>query len=157
MCGELGERERYRALHEDILRRARAAGNGRMEARSLSSLAEFPRDEGRLQDALSRLNEAYRIDRDGGYDADIASDLCHFAEILAAEGRAVTAARLLSRGEALREEVGAGLESWAVEMNERTLTAIRTQLDEAAFAEAWNQGRALTVDEAAALAVESSD
>ena len=132
MCSELGERERYRALHEDNLRRARATGNGRMEARSLSSLAEFPLgEEGRFQDALSMLNEAYRIDRDGGYVADIALDLCHFAEVLAAEGRAETAARLLSRGEALREEIGEGLESWAVEMNERTLTAIRTQLDEA--------------------------
>jgi len=157
MCSELGERERYRALHEDNLRRARAMGNGRMEARSLSSLAAFPLDEGRLQDALSMMNAAYRIDRDGGYDADIASDLCHFAEVLAAEGRAVTAARLLSRGEALREKIGAGLESWAVEMNERTLTAIRLQLDEAAFTEAWEQGRALTVDEAVALALESSD
>ena len=157
MCSELGERERYRALHEDNLRRARAMGNGRMEARSLSSLAAFPFEEGRFQDGLSMLNEAYRIDRDGGYVGDIASDLCHFAEVLAAEGRAEAAARLLSRGEALREEIGAGLESWAVEMNERTLTAIHTQLDEAAFAEAWEQGRAMTVDEAVALAFESSD
>jgi hypothetical protein len=69
----------------------------------------------------------------------------------------VTAARLLSRGEALREKIGAGLESWAVEMNGRTLTAIRLQLDEAAFTEAWEQGRALTVDEAVALALGSSD
>jgi hypothetical protein len=31
------------------------------------------------------------------------------------------------------------------------------QLDEADFAEAWGQGRALTVDEAVALAVDSLD
>jgi len=41
-------------------------------------------------------------------------------------------------------------------MNEETLTAIRTQLDEAAFAEAWEQGRALTTDEAVALALNST-
>ncbi len=40
-------------------------------------------------------------------------------------------------------------------MNERTLTAIRAQLDEAAFAEAWEQGRALAVDEAVTLALDS--
>jgi tetratricopeptide (TPR) repeat protein len=93
MCEELGDRERAQALNEDNLRRARATGNGRMEARSLSSLAAFPLGEGRFQDAFSILNEAYRIDRDSGYVADMAMDLCHFAEVLAAEGRAEAAAR----------------------------------------------------------------
>ena len=32
-----------------------------------------------------------------------------------------------------------------------------TQLDEAAFAEAWEQGQALTADEAVALALDSLD
>jgi len=40
-------------------------------------------------------------------------------------------------------------------MNDETLTAIRAQLDEAAIAEAWEQGRTLTLDEAVALALES--
>ena len=35
----------------------------------------------------------------------------------------------------------------------KTLPAIRAQLDEAAFAEAWEQGRALSPDEAIALAL----
>lgn len=41
--------------------------------------------------------------------------------------------------------------------NEKTLTTIRTHLDEAAFAEAWEQGRALLVDEAVAFALDSPD
>ena len=49
--------------------------------------------------------------------------------------------------------MGVGAEPWVAEMNEMTLNTIRTQLDEAAFAEAWEQGRALTVDEAVALAL----
>jgi len=40
-------------------------------------------------------------------------------------------------------------------MNEETLTTIHTQLDEAAFVEAWEQGRALTVGEAVPLALDS--
>ena len=40
-------------------------------------------------------------------------------------------------------------------MNETTLAAIRTQLDDAAFAEAWEQGRKLTVGDAATLALDS--
>jgi predicted ATPase len=157
MCSELGEDDRYRSLHEDNLRRARTLGNGRMAARSLTSLAGIALRERRVPDALSMLKEAYRLDRDGGYVGDIVLDLYDFAQLLAAEGRAETAARLLSRGEKLREEIGEGLESWAAEMNERTLTAIRAQLAAAALDEAWEEGRALTADEAVALALEEAD
>jgi len=57
--------------------------------------------------------------------------------------------------ERLREEIGAAVYTWVVEMNEGTLDMVRAQLDEAAFAEAWEQGRALTVDEAVALVLDS--
>ena len=45
--------------------------------------------------------------------------------------------------------------SWVAKMNEETLGVIRSQLDDAAFAEAWEEGRALTIDEAVALALDS--
>jgi hypothetical protein len=45
--------------------------------------------------------------------------------------------------------------SWLEEMNEETLTIIRGQLDEAAFAEAWDQGQKLSPNEAVALAFAS--
>jgi predicted ATPase/class 3 adenylate cyclase len=159
MCRELGDRERSRALTEENLRRARATGHERVEAMSLGSLAMLAVDEGRLQDALAMLQEANRIHRGLGDRFEIALDLCRFARALAAAGRAGTAARLLSTGEALREEIGATLESWvAMEAKLReTLTAIRAQLDEGAFAEAWEQGRALTADEAVALALDAVD
>lgn len=65
-----------------------------------------------------------------------------------------TAVRLISCFEALREEIGGG-EAWVARMNEETLATIRTQLDEAAFTDAWKQGQALTADEAVALALQS--
>ena len=42
-------------------------------------------------------------------------------------------------------------------INEKTLAVIRPQLDEAAFAEAWEQGQSLTTDEAVALALDVLD
>jgi len=39
--------------------------------------------------------------------------------------------------------------------NEETLTSIRKQLDDDSLAAAWEEGRALTIDEAIALALES--
>jgi tetratricopeptide (TPR) repeat protein len=153
---ELGNRERARELHEEVVRRARLLHNERMEATSLGALAEYAIYEGRLQVALPLLKESTRIYRDLGDRVATAVNLCRFARAFAEEGRAQAAARLLACSDALHEEAGAsGLASWAAEMNDETLAAIRTRLDEAAFAEAWEQGRALTIDEAVALVLES--
>ena len=46
---------------------------------------------------------------------------------------------------------------WAGDRNEKTLASIRTQLDEEALAEAWEEGRKLTVYEAVILALDSLD
>lgn len=157
MCRELDDRERSRALTEVTLRRARAAGNRRVEALSLGALAMLAVDEGRVQDALTGLREAYRIDRVHGYRHELALDLCRFARALTRAGRWGSAARLIAKGETLREETGESLGSWAVieaKLGE-TLAAIRAQLDDAAFAEAWEQGRALSLDDALALALDS--
>ena len=151
---ELGEPERSRALHEEVLDRARAHSDGAVVALQLWQLATFARDEGRLQDALEMMKESLRINRDLDMPGGITENLCLFADLLAAEGGAEMAARLLSRAEVLREEIG-GSPSWVGELNEKTLATIRAQLDEAAFAEAWDQGRALTLDEAVALALDS--
>jgi predicted ATPase len=151
---EGGDLQRARALHEDNLRRARELGNDPLEAALLGSLAMIAVRQGRVQDARSMLKEKLPIWRNVDDRLEIAVGLCQVAHTLVAVGRAGTAVRLLSCSEALREEIG-GSESWVARMNEETLATIRTQLDEAAFAEAWEQGRALTLDEAVALALDS--
>jgi len=42
---------------------------------------------------------------------------------------------------------------WVARIKEEALATIRAHLDDAAVAEAWEQGRALTADEAVALAL----
>ncbi len=155
MCYRLGDRERGRALHEDNLRRARALANEHIEASTLGALAMIAVDQGRVDDAISMLKESHRIHRDLGDPIGIARGLCRVARVLASVGRAGTAARLLSSSETLHEELGASLRPWLAQMNEETLTTVRAQLDEAAFAEAWEEGRLLTADEAVALALDS--
>jgi predicted ATPase/class 3 adenylate cyclase len=152
-----GDIKRAIPLHEDNVRRARALGDEDVEALALGVLGTmYVTYEGRVQDALPMLKEAYRIHRDLGDRVAIMTDLCRFAGALAAVGRAEAAVRLLSSSEALREEIGASV-PWITRMNEETLTTIRTQLDEAAFAAAWDQGQAVTADEAVALALDSLD
>jgi tetratricopeptide (TPR) repeat protein len=157
MCYDLGERERARTLHEEVVLGARATSNARMEATSLGALAEYDLYEGRAREAVSRLKEAFRINREVGEVPEIVVNLCRFARALALAGRPETALRLLSSSEALREKAGAREYAFATEMNEGTLTMIRARLDEAAMTEAWDQGRGLTADEAVALALDSLD
>jgi predicted ATPase/class 3 adenylate cyclase len=152
---DLGDRERARTLHEDILSGARRLKNEQLEAHSLTQLAMIFFAEDRLQEASSTLKQALRIFQDLRNLLEIAINLGRFAAIFAQEGRVATAARLLSRSEALTEEIGSSVPPWATTRNERTVTTIRSQLDEADFAEASDEGRGLTVDEAVALALDS--
>ncbi len=151
---ELGDLERARALHEENLQRARALRNEYIQALSLEELASIALDEGRAQDAVPMLEEAYRIYVGLGDLYRVAISVSRFARVLVSVGRTGIAARLLSCSEALSEEIGAS-PHWVARMNEPTLNGIRAQLDEATFAEEWEQGRGLTADEAAVLALAS--
>lgn len=157
MSYELGDRERAQALHENVVRRARELGNERMQATSLGALAEYALYDGRVEDALPMLKESLRIYSDLGERHEIGVNLCRFARAFAVVGSARSAARVLARSEALREEIGGPQYSWIAELNVGTLAMVRAQLDEAAFAEAWEEGKALTLDEAVAVALDSAD
>jgi tetratricopeptide (TPR) repeat protein len=149
-----GDRHLARALYEDNLRRASATSNERLEASALGELAMYALEEGRLEEADTMLRASLRIHSGLGDLLDAAVDLCRFAAVLAREGKAVTATRLLSSLEALGDDIGTR-RSFVSELSEETLTTIRTRLDEAAFAEAWQQGSTLTIGEALTLALAS--
>lgn len=157
ISAELGDDARARALHEHNLRRARATGNVRIEASTLGDLATIALGERRIDDAISMLEESLSIHRRVGDRLDAAVDLCRFATALTSSGRAQTAARLLSGFETWRDEVGPLRRSWVAQMNRETLAAIRAQIGEAQFAEEWEEGRGLTVQEAISLALDTPD
>ncbi|MEX0985009.1 MAG: adenylate/guanylate cyclase domain-containing protein [Actinomycetota bacterium] len=149
-----GDLERARELYEDDLRRAVALGSRSLEATLLGSLAWLSIREGRGQDALPLLEQSLLIRRDLGDRIEVAMGVCSVARAITAVGNVGTAAGLIAWFDALREEIGGG-ESWVRRMNEETLTTIRDQLDDAAFAQAWEQGLTLTTDEAVTLALDS--
>jgi hypothetical protein len=123
-----------------------------MEASALGQLAEFALDEGRVGDAASMLQASLRIHSRLGDVLDTTVDLCTYAAVLVRQGRALTATRLLSSLAALEDQVG-GRSTYVKELRDEVLPTIRSQLDEAAFADAWEQGRKLTLAEAVTLAL----
>ena len=153
-CDELGDVERARTISEESLSLARATSDKVSEAYILHSLGGVTQREGRFEDALTMLSDAFRIFRDLGDRFHTAATLSQVASILAVTERERAAALLLARAEVLREEVGIA-PVWLKKTIDETLAALHAHLDDAAFAEAWEEGRALTLDEAVALALET--
>ena len=100
------------------------------------------------------LKDSLRIYRDLGSPAMIADGLTRLAWALAAEGGAETAAQILSSSEGLYEEIGV-VRPWVASMTKEALITIHAQLDKPSFADAWERGRRLAVDEAITLALDS--
>ena len=154
-----GDLEQARTLHESNLAQAQRLGFKDTEAATLGSLAMLAFEQGRLDDAVALRRQNLLAARELGSLQAIEQSLCRNASALALDqiaGNAGVAAQLLSHFEAQREQIGVS-QAWIAAMNEETLAAIHTQLDGASFAEAWEQGLALTVDEAVALTLDSLD
>jgi hypothetical protein len=84
----------------------------------------------------------------------IAAGVGRFTRLLALAGRAATAAQVLSSSTALMEEIGAR-PPWFARISSKTLAAVHTELDDSAFAQAWERGLTMRADEAVALALHS--
>jgi len=151
---ELGDSQRGRELHEENLKRTRALGDRGLEAILLGALAMAAVEDGRIDDALSLLRENVPIYDDLGDPLESTDNLCRCAHALACAGRPVPATQILACADALFDEMGADV-PYVTRMNEQTLTVIRVQLDEAAFADAWAEGQRLTAEDATALALDS--
>jgi predicted ATPase len=154
---ELGEPDRAHALMQEVLQQARAAQDKHVEVHALESLAIDAALEGRIEDATSLLGEAWKLNRDLGDRFRAAILVCRFARVLALAGRAEVAARVLAAGEKLYEEMGGSPMGWLQRGNDQALSLIRAELDEASFAEVYDEGTSLTADEAVALALECLD
>ncbi|MBA3365380.1 MAG: tetratricopeptide repeat protein, partial [Actinobacteria bacterium] len=148
------DREHARPLYEEILSRARALHNELYEAIALGALAMVAVEDGRVTDALSLLKQNMPIYRRLGNTFLLTENFCRTAYALAAAGDLVTSVRLIACCDAVSEEIGAS-QPWVAKQNAETLARAREQLDEARFAEAWDEGKRLTADETVDLALES--
>jgi len=148
-----GDFDRARPLYVANLSHARELHNTLREAQSLGALALIAADQGRSEEALSLAAEHLPIARDHSR-LDLSTAFARVAYVLARAGRIAGAARTLSYSEALTEEIGANV-PWVVELNDETRAMAREQLGEAAFADAYEKGRALTADDAIAFAFDA--
>ena len=136
-----------RLCFEESLAVGRSLGDRWEVAHSLSNLA-LVAQEARQEDSARRmLEESLAIEREAGDRLGLAGNLEVFAQRAAAQGLSARASRLDGSASILREAVG--FDAFEVGWPDPAprIARLRSALGASAFAEAWEQGRAMTLDE----------
>ncbi len=122
-------------------------------AASIGTLGWATLRRGDYEQAAEMLSESITIRKELEDKGGTAWCLEKFAEIEIAEGRPARAACLLGAAEALRQTIGTAVDISDRADYERSVRDIRTELGEAVFVEAWEEGRTMTFERAIAYAV----
>jgi tetratricopeptide (TPR) repeat protein len=121
---------------------------------TLATLGRALEQLGDLEGARARQVAALRLRVDGERRA-VPISLTNLARLDYRENRPARAARLMGAAEAIREATGASISPSRRAEYERWVADVRAALGETALAEAWTAGRALSLEEAVALALAS--
>ncbi|MGH3104199.1 MAG: ATP-binding protein [Gaiellaceae bacterium] len=145
-----------RSLGEEALALHRELGNSEAATISLHNLARIDLRTGRLADAADLFRQSLESARELDYPELIALCLEACAELAEAEDPD-RAARLLGAADALFEELGVTKFGDEAESYDETVRTLEAHLGEQAFEAARAEGRAMTLDDAAADAFDLLD
>jgi ATP/maltotriose-dependent transcriptional regulator MalT len=116
--------------------------------RCLHDLGAVALGRGDLAHAYTRFSQALAVFRDQGDKRNAIKCLEGLAGVAAAAGQVVQAARLLGAAQVARESIGVPLPiTWRANYD-RALSVVRERLDQAPFASAWAEGRAMSPEQA---------
>jgi hypothetical protein len=110
--------------------------------------------QGDYATACAFYEKSLTIRRELGDERGVIECLEGFAHAACAQGQGERAAQLFGAAEALREAIGAPLPSIDRADYDRSVAAARVVLGEEAFLAAWAAGRAMTMEQAVAYALE---
>jgi tetratricopeptide (TPR) repeat protein len=151
-----GDLERAKATSEEAAAMFRKPKQLSYLADTFNNLGWVALLRGDSERARALYTESVRLRVDTGDRLGAPEDLEGLACVAAARGEAERAARLFGASEALPEAMGAPLQPGERALQEPYLAAARSQLEEAAWQEAWAEGRAMTLEEAIAYALEEA-
>jgi predicted ATPase/class 3 adenylate cyclase len=120
------------------------------------TVGQVDRLQGRLDDAARHYREAIRLGFELGDIAQMTEPLQGLAAVLIATGEPKRGVRLLGANDAIRGRLGGGPPPEWLRLGDPLVDAKGT-LGETAFAQAWDQGRCLSVDDAVAEAIGMGD
>ena len=151
-----GDYASARALHEESLAIWRELGNKAGIAMSLNNLGNVAYAQGDYTSARALHEESLGIKRELGDKAGIAKSLYNLGELAGVTHEPERAAQLFGAAEALRVLINTPITTQERAEYDGAVGAVKAQMDEAAFAAAWEAGRKMTMEEAVAYALESA-
>ena len=140
-------------LYTESLTLLRQAGDKRDTATPLTNLGDIARFLHEWERATELYIESLKLCGEVGEKRSIACCLDGLAAVSLGQGDALRAAQLFGASDALREAVGSPLLPAHSADHDFNLTATRDALGKDAFAEASWKGRAMTQEQAIALAL----
>jgi predicted ATPase/DNA-binding SARP family transcriptional activator len=163
VLGNLGEIARARGdspraavLYEECLALARTAGNQVLIGNVLANLGLAAHHAGERVRAASLFCESLRAQRGSGDRYGVAYMLGFLGSVAGAEGRPARAARLFGAGEALFDQLGTHVEPTDRARYDEGLAAARQQLDEREWQHAWEEGQAMSAEQAIGYALDGT-
>ncbi len=151
-----GNVERAVALYGEALPLLEGLGDKRAAAEVSSCLGRLELSQGNGCRAHELLCESLVVLQELGDKAAVAACLEALASVVTEQGAALEAARLFGAADALRETIGVPLPPAYRSEYDRHVGAARTIEQQIFFAAAWEEGRALSLDQAVAEALVSS-
>ena len=160
-----GNYQQAKTLIEKSLALRKDVGSKSGIAWSLQNLGHLAQHQGEYRQAAALFGESLTVFLELGNKIGVAECLEGLAGVAAAEQqpegpfrrqRAERAAQLFGTAEALREIASTPLPTYRRADYDRDIAAARAQLDEAAFTAAWVKGRAMTLEQAIAYALEET-
>ena len=153
-----GDLERAAALAEEAAALSREAGDRLLLPLPLANLGWVALLGGDLERAEALHKESLALSREMGAHTYLTLTLLEgLACGAGAQGEAEKAARLFGATEALREATGFSLEPALRTLEEPYLVGARSQLEEGAWTEAWEEGRAMSVETAIEYALSEEE
>jgi predicted ATPase/DNA-binding XRE family transcriptional regulator len=143
-----------RACCREALVLFRELGDQYMVNVAHSELAHMERRAGNLDAAQRLYQQSIAVLQELGQRSAIAYQLECFAFIARAQDQLAHAARLFGAAEALREALGTPLTGLERSEYDREVAGLRGQMDAEAYASSWAAGRALSLEQAIAEALQ---
>ena len=157
VAGAMGDLETARVKFLESADIARKLGNKRLVYSSRSELAHVLREHGELDEPLEIYRAIIPGWKDLGHRAAVAHELECMAYIFARKGQTRRALTLLGAAEALRQAIDSVMTKIEQAEYEREVSTLHKRVAEAEFKKMWEEGGALTMEQAIAYALENID
>lgn len=154
---EQGSEEQARALCEESLAIRQQLGDKGGYAHTLSILGRLALQQGDVEQAARCYRESLLLRQETAEKEGVAVALEGLARVTTIRGQTRSAAQLFGAAEVLRTAMGTPLPLSERASHEPAVETVRADLDETAFAQAWAEGQAMTLEQAMAAALEARE